>query len=317
MPVLPHLATKPWRFDMPSNTLLICVMSQPGRWLRYEAARWQFDETLRAFDLARDLCRAAAAEANKGKVATACASAKTVAAVASLARSDRRLAATVSQWDADPWLLNTPGGAIDLRTGTIWRARLEADRTKITAVEPSNSNCPLWKSHLRRILNDDPELLAYLQRVLGYSLTGTTTEHALFFWYGTGANGKGVTVNTVAGILKDYVNTAGVEAFTATHADRHTTELAALRGARLVTVAETEEGRRWAESRIKTLTCDPIRARFVTRQDEFEFTATEVADNRQRSSPGFGPVDEAIRRRFHLIPFLVTIPPGELIPTMT
>src|SRR5687768_15093091 len=69
---------------------------------------------------------------------------------------------------------------------------------------------------------------------------GVTTEHALFFAYGTGANGKGVTINTAAGILKDYAHTANIETFTATHTDRHTTELAALRGARLVTVAETE-----------------------------------------------------------------------------
>ena len=96
--------------------------------------------------------------------------------------------------------------------------------------------------------------------MLGYALTGSTREHALFFGYGIGANGKSVTVNTAAGILEEYAQTATLETFTASFADRHTTELAALRGARLVTASETEEGRRWAESRIKTLTGgDPIR----------------------------------------------------------
>jgi len=70
--------------------------------------------------------------------------------------------------------------------------------TKLAAVGPGNADCPRWKAHLRRILNDDPDLISYLQRVLGYALTGSTREHALFFGYGTGANGKGVTVNTIS-----------------------------------------------------------------------------------------------------------------------
>ena len=88
----------------------------------------------------------------------------------------------------------------------------------------------------------------------GYSLTGLTHEHALFFLYGTGANGKTTFVNAIAGILDDYHRTAPIETFTASHTDRHPTELADLRGARLVTANETEEGRRWAESQIKMLT---------------------------------------------------------------
>ena len=219
-----------------------------GRWMQYTGQHWQFDDTLHAFDLARSICRQAAADCNDTpRVAAAVASAKTVAAVERLAKADRRLAATISQWDSDAWALNTPGGTVDLRTGKL-RAHHPGDYfTKITAVAPSAADCPRWKAHLDRILKSDAELVLYAQRVLGYALTGTTTEHALFFTYGTGANGKGVTVNTVAGILRDYAQTASVETFTASHTDRHTTELAALRGARLVTVAETEEGRRWAE----------------------------------------------------------------------
>ena len=152
--------------------------------------------------------------------------------------------------------------------------------------------------------------------MLGYALTGSTREHALFFGYGSGANGKGVTINTAAGILADYAQTAAVETFTASFTDRHTTELAALRGARLVTVAETEEGRRWAESRIKTLTGgDPIRARFM-RQDEFEFQPQLKLLISGNHKPGLRSVDEAIRRRFHLIPFVITIPPDERDPDL-
>ncbi|MDF2973509.1 MAG: hypothetical protein K0R61_3959 [Microvirga sp.] len=282
-----------------------------GRWLRYDGRRWQFDETLHAFDLARRVCRQAAGECKKARVAGAIASAKTVAAVERLAKADRRLAATAQQWDADPWALNTPDGVVDLRTGEIRPHRPTDYLAKITAVGPRNTSCPLWKAHLKRILNDDADLTSYLQRVLGYALTGSTREHALFFAYGVGANGKSVTVNTVAGILADYAQTATIETFTASFADRHTTELAALRGARLVTASETEEGRRWAESRIKMLTGgDPIRARFM-RQDEFEFQPQLKLLISGNHKPGLRSVDEAIKRRFHLIPFTLTIPPVE------
>ena len=90
-----------------------------SRWLRYDGRRWQFDETLHAFDLARHICRQAASECNEARIACAIASAKTVAAVERLAKADRRLAATTDQWDANPWALNTPAGVVDLRTGKI------------------------------------------------------------------------------------------------------------------------------------------------------------------------------------------------------
>ena len=92
-----------------------------GRWILWDGTRWQFDKTLRAFDLVRKICRAAAAICGLPKVATAIASAKTVASVERLAKADRRLAATAEQWDVDPWLLNTPDGVVDLRTGKCAR----------------------------------------------------------------------------------------------------------------------------------------------------------------------------------------------------
>jgi putative DNA primase/helicase len=208
-----------------------------GKWLQWDGQRWYFDDTLAAFNFARTICRQAAEECNgkKDSIAKTLASAKTVAAVVTLARADRRLAATISQWDADPWLLNTPRGVVDLRTGKMREHRLTDYLTKMTAVAPDTADCPLWMEHLKRILNNNDDLVAYLQRVLGYSLTGLVNEHALFFCYGTGANGKGVTINTVARVIANYAQTATIETFTASHTDRHTTELAALRGARLVT----------------------------------------------------------------------------------
>src|SRR5262249_4902153 len=148
-------------------------------------------------------------------------------------------------------------------------------------------------------------------RLLGYALTGLTIEHALFFLYGTGANGKSVLMSTVAGILGSYHRTAPIETFTASTSERHPTDLAGLRGARLVTAVETEEGRRWAESKIKALTGgDRIAARFM-RQDFFEFTPQFKLVIAGNHKPGLRSVDEAIRRRFNLVPFTVTIPKAE------
>jgi putative DNA primase/helicase len=185
--------------------------------------------------------------------------------------------------------------------------RADDHMTKMTAVTPGGE-CPMWLAFLDRAMNSDPELIAFIQRIAGYALTGSTREQALFFAYGTGANGKGVTLNALTGMLGSYALVSGMETFTASQNDRHSTELARLRGARLVTAQETEEGRSWAEARIKALTGgDPVTARFM-RQDDFTFQPEfklVIAGNHR---PALRNVDEAIRRRFNLIPFAVKIP---------
>jgi putative DNA primase/helicase len=277
-----------------------------GKWLSWTGTHWRFDDTLQAFDHARQICREAAAACNKNQVASAIASAKTVAAVERLAKADRRLAATIDQWDADPWLLNTPSGVVDLRAGDIVARRPDQYFTKIPAVAPLG-DCPRFLAFLSIITGGDVELQRYLRRAAGYALTGVTQEHVLLFGYGTGANGKSVLVNTVSGILGNYHRTAPIETFTASAADRHPTDLAGLRGARLVTATETEEGRRWAESRIKALTGgDVVPARFM-RQDFFEYTPAFKLLIVGNHKPSLRSVDEAIRRRFHLVPFSITI----------
>ena len=281
-----------------------------GRWMQWDGRVWKADDTLHVFDLARQICRQASAECNQDKVSASVASAKTVAAVERLAKADRRHAASVGMWDADPWLLNTPGGIIDLKTGKMHHHDPARHMTKIAAVAPGGE-CPLWRSFLATATNNDVDLQAYIQRVAGYALTGSIREHALFFAYGTGANGKGVTINTLTGIMGDYAAVASIDTFTASQNERHPTDLAMLRGARLVTAQETEEGRRWAEARIKAMTGgDPITARFM-RQDFFTFEPAfklVIAGNHR---PGLRNVDEAIRRRFNLIPFAIRIAPED------
>lgn len=279
---------------------------QWGTWLQWDGTRWKFEKTLKTFDMARSVAREFANACNEPDAAPKIASAGKVAAIERLARSDRRHATSVDIWDQDPWLLNTPGGMLDLRTGRTLPHAPDRYITKITAVAPSGT-CPRWLQFLAEITGDNIELQQFLQRIAGYSLTGSTREHALFFFFGTGGNGKGVFLNTLAAILADYAAVAPMEAFIATQGERHPTDLAGLRGARLVTSQETEEGRRWAESKIKALTGgDPITARFM-RQDFFTYLPAFKLVIAGNHKPGLRGVDEAIRRRFNLVPFTVTI----------
>jgi putative DNA primase/helicase len=295
-----------------------------GKWLQWDETRWRPEPTLKAYDLARAVAHDYAKSLDDDKIG----SAKTVNAVVQLARADRRHAAVTEQWDTDIWLLNTPSGTIELPKGLLRGHRLDDYITKITAAA-SGGACPQWKKFLLRIMGGDSnldnaapcnktaqELVDYLQRVAGYCLTGSIREHALFFCYGTGANGKGVFINTLGGILRDYAAVAPMETFLASKHDRHPTDLAGLRGARLVTAQETTEGRRWDETKIKALTGgDPISARFM-RQDFFTYTPEFKLLIAGNHKPGLRGVDEAITRRFNLIPFAVTIPKAERDPDL-
>jgi putative DNA primase/helicase len=127
--------------------------------------------------------------------------------------------------------------------------------TKKTAggAAPPGTPHPVWTAFLERVA-PDPALRAFLQRYMGYCCTGFTSEHAFVFAYGTGANGKSTFVNTVAGILGDYATIADMGTFIASNTERHPTDLAKLRGARLVVATETQQGRRWDEAKLKAIT---------------------------------------------------------------
>jgi len=287
-----------------------------GRWLVWDGCRWRTEDTLAATDLIRSVCRHAALKAANPKVAAKLASASTVSGVERLARADRRHAATTDEWDADPWLLNTPDGVVDLKTGRR-RPNERADRmTKITTAT-LRGTCPQWKAFLASITGGDQALQAYLQRMVGYCLTGTTSAHALFFLYGTGANGKSVFANVVSTLLGDYAATASMDTFVETRGDRHPTDLAGLRGARFVTAIETEQGRRLNESKVKAITGgDKISARFM-HKDFFEFWPHFKPAIVGNHKPAIRNIDEAMRRRMHMIPFTVTVPPERRDPRLT
>ena len=274
----------------------------------WDSCRWRADDTLAAFDLIRGICRQAALRAPTPHVAGKLARASTVKGVERLACADRRHATTTGVWDADLWLLNTPNGVVDLRTGAVQPHERTHYMTKITTATP-RGECPIWRRFLNEITEGNEALQCYLQRVAGYALTGSTQEHALFFLYGTGANGKSVFVNTLATIFGDYAANAPIDTFLETRGDRHPTDMAGLRGARFVSAIETEQGRRWAESKIKNLTGgDKVSARFM-RQDFFEFFPQFKLFVAGNHKPTIRNVDEAMRRRLHLVPFTKTIAP--------
>jgi putative DNA primase/helicase len=287
-----------------------------SRWMSWDGCRWREDRTLAVFDRVRASCRGASAECGTDeKTGVRLASKFTVAAVERLIQSDRRHAAIAEQWDADPWFLNTPAGTVDLRTGELRRHESGHYLTKITGASPGG-DCPQWRCFLDRVTDGNYELQAFLQRVIGYCLTGSTREHALFFLYGTGANGKSVFLSTISVLLGDYAKTASTSSFTASTTEQHPTDLAGLRGARFVTAIETEDGARWAESKIKSLTGgDKIAARFM-RCDFFEFFPEFKLVIAGNHKPGLRSVDEAIRRRLHFVPFTVTIPQDERDPRL-
>jgi putative DNA primase/helicase len=281
-----------------------------GSWFEWNGSVWRREETKLVFELARETCRQMAqASGATGKVAAALAKASTARAVERFAEADRAFAVTSECWDRDPFLLGTPGGTVDLRTGRLRPAVAMEFITKQTAVAPADAeDCPLWLKFLSETTRSDAELIRFLKQWSGYCLTGDIREQALLFVYGPGGNGKGVYLSATADIMGDYCKTADMDAFTASKSDRHPTDLAGLKGARMVRVSETDEGRAWAENRIKQLTGgDVISARFM-RQDFFEYLPQFKLFIIGNHKPVLRNVDAAAKRRFNIAPFIHTPP---------
>lgn len=274
-----------------------------GAWFGWNGAIWQRNRTGLAFHYARDLVRELA-EHESAKVKGITSKTSFASGVERYSRTDPTFAVTIECWDRDPFLLGTPGGTVDLQTGALIEPEPSDGITKLAAVAPADTiECPLWLRFLNESTGGDTGLIRFLQQWAGYCLTGDTREHALVFVYGPGGNGKSVFLNAITGILGDYATTAAMDTFTASKGDKHPTDLAMLRGARLVTASETEEGRAWAESRIKQMTGgDPVTARFM-RQDFFTYKPQFkllIVGNHQ---PVLRNVDDAARRRFNIVPF--------------
>lgn len=289
---------------------LLRYVPQTNKWFKWDGMAFRHDRVTAIYDLARRLCRSASVETRDKGLQAKLASASTINAVQAIARSLPGIACVPESLDADIWLLNSLGGVIDLRSGEIGPHDPALNMTKLTGAAPGGE-CPQWHAFLDVVTAGDKAKQAFLKEVVGYLLTGSTREHAMFFAWGPGGNGKGVFLSTVAFVLGDYAKTAPMETFTMSHGDRHPTELAMLQGARLVTAQETEAGKAWAEAKIKALTGgDPITAHFM-RQDDFTYKPQFKLLFAGNHRPEIRSVDEAMRRRLHLIPFTVQIPPEQ------
>jgi putative DNA primase/helicase len=274
-----------------------------GAWYEWTGSHWKKDEKAKAFQFVRELGRELTDDPKVPRVKEV-RSVTFAGGVERFAKGDPVFAVTSADWDRDFFLLGTPAGTVDLYTGQLREPDPADGITKVTLVAPSEkAECPLWLKFLNETFGDDDAMIRFLQQWAGYCLTGDIREHALLFGTGDGGNGKGVFLHTIAGIMQDYAVAATMQTFTASTQERHSTELAMLRGARMVTASETEKGRAWAEARIKQLTGgDPITCRFM-RQDDFtyipQFKLTIIGNHK----PQLQNVDAAARRRLNIIPF--------------
>lgn len=290
-----------------------------GRWYEWTGDRWREDQTGKHRHIARMVTRQAVywkdAQNLTADGRRKINSARTAGSLLQLAQYDRRIAAKIDQWDTDPWILGVPGGVVDLRTSKTLEPVREQYITAQCAVCPAKGAPAKWLEFLRRVTDGDDDLIAFLHRCSGYWLTGSAREHSLTFLYGTGANGKSVFMRTLGGILgvdtSQYAASCQMTVFTESKMERHSTELARLRGARLVIAEETAGGAKWDQAKIQWLTGEgSVTARFM-RMDDFTFKPQFKLLFAGNHKPMLRSVDEAIKRRFHLVPFTVTIPAEE------
>lgn len=289
-----------------------------GGWLYYDGTRFQRKATAAAYQRITETADAIWTELPQAppthrkdlaRFAARADSAQGKAAALALARYLPPVPATVEDFDRNPWTLNTPTGTVDLRTGTL-RAHRAADLlTKRTAAPfDADAACPLWLDFLALVFEHNAVLIDYVQRALGYSITGDVSEHVLFFPHGSGRNGKSTMLGTVQAVLGDYARTADPELLLQRRGEVHPTNIAALHGARFVTSIETEDGRRFAEVLVKWLTGgDRLTARLM-RQDFFDFDPTHHIWLAANHKPAVRGSDAGIWSRIHLIPFAVHLP---------
>jgi putative DNA primase/helicase len=214
--------------------------------------------------------------------------------------------------DADPWLFNCLNGTLDLRTGELLSHQQGSLITKLAPFEyQPEATCPTWEAFLRQIFADCQPLIDYMQRAVGYAMTGVIREQCLFFLHGRGANGKSTFLSVIQDVLGDYARDTPTESLMIKQNEGISNDIARLKGARFVTAVETEAEKRMAESLVKRLTGgDTITARFM-RQEYFQFRGTFKIFLAANHKPGVRGTDDGIWRRIKHIPFEVQIPDAE------
>jgi putative DNA primase/helicase len=294
-----------------------------GKWFIWDGSRWAEDETGEIERVAKRTVTSIYAEAaetentderkNLAKWALASEGQSKISAMIALARSEVGISVKHADLDGDPMLLNCQNGTIDLRTGQLLpHNRKFLTTKKIDIAYDKAATCPLWHGFLNRIMDNNPALIAFLQRAVGYSLTASVVEQCLFFLHGNGSNGKSTFTETIQALFGDYGQKAPTEMIMLKqNTGAIPNDVARLPGARFVVTAEIEGGRRLAESLVKDLTGgDKMVARFM-RQEYFEFTPTHKLWIYGNHKPVIKGSDNGIWRRINMIPFTVQIPDAE------
>ncbi len=292
------------------------------RWLVWDGTRWRTDETAeimrRAKDVILEIYRQASQIADDQlrealiRHGRDTEELKNLRAMIALAESEPGIPVRPEELDRNPWLLNCANGTLDLRNGKL---RAQNRRHLITKLVPVHyeprSGCPLWDGFLKRITNGNLELMGFLKRAVGYSLTGLTIEQVLFILFGLGANGKTTFLETLTEMLGEYAMHTPTETLLVRRGDAIPNDVARLKGARMVVAMETEDGRRLASARVKQLTGgDTVTARFM-RAEFFEFRPEFKLFLAVNHRPVITDTTDSIWRRIPLIPFEVKIPMDE------
>ncbi|MFB9777302.1 phage/plasmid primase, P4 family [Brevibacterium otitidis] len=295
-------------------------LPEHGRWLAWDGTRWktQTDDS-KAVETAWNVVESINPDDDKelAKHRLKSLSRRSLEAMTGLARRDSRIRVTADDLDADPDALNTPTGIVNLTTGETTPCTPDALHSKITAVAPERQDTPLWDRFLATTFADDRELIAYLQRLIGYAATGRVIHHILPFLHGAGGNGKSAFLDTCLALLGDYA-TVAPDDFLVQGKDQHPTELADLMGMRLVVCSELNPGQKFDERKVKKLTGgDRVKARYM-HQDFFTFEPSHtlfLMGNHQPTVASGG--GESFWRRLRLLPFTRVIPPEERIPGLS
>jgi P4 family phage/plasmid primase-like protien len=295
------------------------------KWLTWDGKRWAQDRLLTVEQWGKDVPHRMwdeTAEAGKkddapkgllkemARWAAYTASKKGQTAMLALAASDPKIAVVPELFDTDPWALTVENGTIDLQSGTLRDHRREDYITKLAPVSfDTRADCPLWRRFLREVFehsNKDKEagLIRFIQKAAGYSATGITNERCLIFLVGKGRNGKTTLVTRLAKVLGDYSVAITSEMLMVNTKQQIPTEVCDLIGARLAVASETEDGKKFAESFVKTL-CggeDKLKGRRLY-QNFSQFAATAKLWISGNHKPRVSGNDDAIWDRFRLVPF--------------
>ncbi|MHC4474094.1 MAG: phage/plasmid primase, P4 family [Planctomycetota bacterium] len=292
-----------------------------GKWHLYDpdTGTWRSDLIDRVRQLAKKTVREMYAEASKIKDkdrrtktaehALKCESKAKMDAFLALAQSEPEIPVTNDHFDKDPWLFNCLNGTLDLKTGKLKPHDKTYLITKLAPVKYiEDAECPLWLSFLDKVMDHNEHLISFIQSAIGYSMTGDIREQCILFLYGIGSNGKSTFLETMRHVMGDYAQQTDFKTFLIDKCDSIRNDLARLKGARFVSAAEVDSGKRFAEVLVKQVTGgDTITARFLHREF-FEFRPEFKIWLAANHKPQIWGTDIAIWRRIRLIPFNVIIP---------